>query len=461
MALHLVGWLWLLGVALAFWQLWQAFGAGEGALASAGWARAAAFFMAAIGAGPILLYLTIERTRLLSSQTHTDGQRRVAEAFARAVEQLGHAEIAVRQGGIHALGSLAKDSREERTKVMHILAAYLRDGSQRYVEDAIAAFREAEGPDGSAEARRRRDCLLKWAREALEGAQGGRDPQAAKLKKVLWMVQGVKDGKPIKERRITAELLPALAMPIDLEAAVTVIRCRLSLKEQGSRARRAALNEEDALNMAGVRLYGANFNGADFRRANFVGTRLYEGSLVGTDFSGALLTGASIRNTGLDSTLLRDADLRGVDLRGSALYSTNLRNALMHRANLAGVLLWSADLREAHMTKAKLRGARFHDCQLQRAILHGADLREALFQQTRLHKADLTKANLAHARMEGVDLFGANLQDARLDGADLRGARHLTQEQIDQAKGNAETRLPKGVVRPLHWGQEADGWSRP
>ena len=461
MLLHLAGWLWLLGVALAFWHLWQSYGAGEGALASAGWARAAAFFMAAIGAGPILLYLTIERTRLLTSQTDTDGQRRVAEAFSRAVEQLGHAEVAVRQGGIHALGSLAKDSAEERAEILHILAGYLRNGSQRYVEGAVAAFRDAEGPDGGAEARRRRDSLLRQAREALKGAEGQPEPQAARLKKVLRLIQGAKDGKPIKERRVTAVLLPALAMPIDLEAAVAVTRRRLSLKGKSARARRTALDEEDTLNLSGVRLYGASFNGADFRRANFAGARLYQSSLVGVDFSGARLTGAVVRDTYLDGALLLDADLRGADLRGSTLLSTGLRNAFLHRANLAGVMLRDTDLRETHMTRAKLWRAEFYDCRLQGAILHGADLRETLFRQGQLHKADLTRAKLSHARLEGVDLSKACLQDTRLDGADLRGVRHLTQEQIDLAKGDAETLLPEGLARPSHWGREADGGERP
>jgi hypothetical protein len=40
---------------------------------------------------------------------------------------------------------------------------------------------------------------------------------------------------------------------------------------------------------------------------------------------------------------------------------------------------------------------------------------------------------------------------ADLTGADLRRAKGLTQAQVDSAKGNKDTKLPKGLVRPEHW----------
>ena len=38
-----------------------------------------------------------------------------------------------------------------------------------------------------------------------------------------------------------------------------------------------------------------------------------------------------------------------------------------------------------------------------------------------------------------------------LDGADLREAVNLTQEQVDQAMGDASTMLPEGLHPPPHW----------
>ena len=40
----------------------------------------------------------------------------------------------------------------------------------------------------------------------------------------------------------------------------------------------------------------------------------------------------------------------------------------------------------------------------------------------------------------------ANLTSVNLTGADLRDARDLTQEQLDKACGNADTKLPGGLT---------------
>lgn len=73
--------------------------------------------------------------------------------------------------------------------------------------------------------------------------------------------------------------------------------------------------------------------------------------------------------------------------------------------------------------------------------LAGADLRGAL-----LIAADLTAADLRHA-----DLLGTDLRDADLGGADLDDALFLTQPQVEAAKGDAATRLPRRLRRPGHW----------
>ncbi|MFF0269546.1 pentapeptide repeat-containing protein [Kribbella sp. NPDC004536] len=87
---------------------------------------------------------------------------------------------------------------------------------------------------------------------------------------------------------------------------------------------------------------------------------------------------------------------------------------------------------------------------------HGADLIGA-----RLHKADLSNANLRgayliaadlrEANLRQADLIGADLRDANLRGADLTGALFLTQPQLNAARGDQTTRLPKALTRPSHW----------
>ncbi len=50
-------------------------------------------------------------------------------------------------------------------------------------------------------------------------------------------------------------------------------------------------------------------------------------------------------------------------------------------------------------------------------------------------------------------LGGANLVGAVLSGANLTDAQELVQEQVDAARGNGQTRLPAGIVRPASWTQ--------
>jgi hypothetical protein len=90
------------------------------------------------------------------------------------------------------------------------------------------------------------------------------------------------------------------------------------------------------------------------------------------------------------------------------------------------------------------------------ARLRGADLRGANLRGSYLIGADLRGADLRTA-----DLLGADLRGADLRGADLTGALFLIQAQLDAARGDATTTLPRGVRRPLHWVLRPGGTAAP
>lgn len=55
-------------------------------------------------------------------------------------------------------------------------------------------------------------------------------------------------------------------------------------------------------------------------------------------------------------------------------------------------------------------------------------------------------------RTLGESLFlGSDLRDANLAGTDLSECHFLTQMQINSAKGDSYTKLPKGIKMPEHW----------
>ncbi|WP_409294148.1 pentapeptide repeat-containing protein [Peribacillus sp. SCS-26] len=87
----------------------------------------------------------------------------------------------------------------------------------------------------------------------------------------------------------------------------------------------------------------------------------------------------------------------------------------------------------------------------------GADLRGADLQGLDLRGAFLIAANLKGANMQYTDLIGADLRDADISGADLRGAIFLTQVQVNSAKGDRHTKLPRSFRIPEHWRAACEG----
>ena len=60
-------------------------------------------------------------------------------------------------------------------------------------------------------------------------------------------------------------------------------------------------------------------------------------------------------------------------------------------------------------------------------------------------------ADLRGLDLGTADLLGADLRNADLRGADLSRSLFLTQPQVTAARGDASTRLPSVLQRPVHW----------
>jgi uncharacterized protein YjbI with pentapeptide repeats len=127
-------------------------------------------------------------------------------------------------------------------------------------------------------------------------------------------------------------------------------------------------------------------------------------------------------------------------------------------AHLKGALLAEAHLEGANLWKAHLEGARLIEAHLEAQHLDGTGftiLLQAHLQGANLWKAHLEGADLGGAHLEGAcleeaHLEGADLREAHLEGADLREVVGLTQEQLEQASGDATTKVAD-ELRPAHW----------
>ncbi|HDX9579925.1 TPA: pentapeptide repeat-containing protein [Bacillus pseudomycoides] len=122
-----------------------------------------------------------------------------------------------------------------------------------------------------------------------------------------------------------------------------------------------------------------------------------------------------------------------------------------HRANVNELLLktsefvWIESNRQRKGSQKRKR-INHRSANLMGANLKGADLRGA-----NLRGTYLIAANLRGADLQAADLIGADLRDADLSGADLTGSIFLTQVQINSAKGDTRTKLPRMLTRPAHW----------
>lgn len=174
----------------------------------------------------------------------------------------------------------------------------------------------------------------------------------------------------------------------------------------------------------------------DLRGARFERTDLTFSDLSGSKLAGAILLRATLQGTRFAAADLNGADLTKVqadraDFEGATLVRAVLVKADMARANLSG-----ADLTEADLSKAEFERAVFRNARLERA---------------KLTFADLARADLTGARLAGADLAGAYTLLARIEGTDLSGVTGLSQEQLEIACGDAETRLPAGLTAPAAW----------
>ncbi len=163
----------------------------------------------------------------------------------------------------------------------------------------------------------------------------------------------------------------------------------------------------------------------------------YGADLSGLDISQFDLSWARLQRANLEGAVLVGANLIGAELQGAVLVEANLRGAFLSFANLQGADLDSANLQGADLDSADLREAFLYQVNLQ-----GATLKDTNLQGADLGRASLQGANLGRAKLQGADLDSADFQEANLSAANLTEAKNLTLEQVDEACGNDETRLP-------------------
>ena len=63
----------------------------------------------------------------------------------------------------------------------------------------------------------------------------------------------------------------------------------------------------------------------------------------------------------------------------------------------------------------------------------------------------LIMANLEGCSLKGTNFLGADLRDTNIQNTDLSESIFLTQMQVNAARGNKATQLPKHLTKPTTW----------
>jgi uncharacterized protein YjbI with pentapeptide repeats len=307
---------------------------------------------AAILLGAYFTYrqLQIGREQLESGreQLRIAQQGQVTERFTRAIDQLGHAELDVRLGGIYALERIANDSSDDRATIAEILTAFVRGHAPwpprmpgQYVADAAierVPELQVRAPDVQA-------ALTVLARRQLPPRPSGRlDLHATDLRK--------------------ASL-----------ASANLQRANLVL---------ANLAEAD---LDDANLQKASLNEVNLQRATLASANLEEANLEGAILQGARLVAATLRGTNLVAADLQGARLASADLQGARLTSAHLQEANLFGANLQKANLFGTNFQGASLDGAILQGAHLDDANLQRASLFGAVLQGATLDRSKFEHA--------------------------------------------------------------------------
>lgn len=120
------------------------------------------------------------------------------------------------------------------------------------------------------------------------------------------------------------------------------------------------------------------------------------------------------------------------------LFQVDLSYKELEARNLTGARLRQADLSLSTFDKSKFAGANM-------SVVNGFGIRA--------EHADFSGVNFEDAVLVGGSFNGAkfdnaNLRRVNLSGSDLSTATGLKQAQLNEACGDAETRLPKGLSLP-------------
>ena len=247
----------------------------------------------------------------LREQLQIAQQGQMTERFTRAIDQLGHAQLDVRIGGIYALERIARDSSADRATIGEVLTAFVRSHAPwppRLPGQYVATALIHQVPELQVRAADVQACLTVLGRGGFAPAAGGQGDRLD-LHAVDMRHANLPD----------AHLERAYLFDAHLEAAD---------------------------------LYGAHLGDANLFNAHLEDANLNDAHLEDAYLEDAHLEEAHLEHAHLERAVLFDAHLEEADLVNAHLERAALFDAHLEGANLESAQLEGANLRSAHLEGA-------------------------------------------------------------------------------------------------------------
>lgn len=141
----------------------------------------------------------------------------------------------------------------------------------------------------------------------------------------------------------------------------------------------------------------------------------------------------TVRLTNLEAHLIRTVDL------------------VVHRNKVNALLSRTSELLRNKARKGKKTRLKHKKTIAGRLDFIGSNLKSINLVGEDLRGAFLIAADLRGVDLSGADLIGADLRDADIRGVNLSNSLFITQTQINSAKGDSNTKLPRSLVHPEYW----------
>lgn len=198
-----------------------------------------------------------------------------------------------------------------------------------------------------------------------------------------------------------------------------------------------ALNE----NMSGTDYTARLMPASDFTRSVLTGANFTKAVMSESALDAAQFDGATFNATVMDRLSARGTDFTGARFNDSDMTGTLAQAAIFKNANFSDAIMSSsqfsrADFEGANLTKVYGDRSIFFEANLTRINISSSDFTRANFDKAKIRKAIITDTHLERASFTGTDL----------SGTDLASVTGLEQAQLDAACGDAQTKLPAGLI---------------